>query len=98
MDSCRPVRRFSRTKDSHDRVQRVEDNWISYNLCPLGQTETQKNRAFDVPPLPSSQIQAVRKHLQLLLSEFLLLLQVLLPDEQRGFSLDEAAVVLQLLG
>ncbi len=45
-----------------------------------------------------SHIQAVGKRLQLLLSQPLLLLQVLLPDEQRGLGLDEAPVVLQLLG
>lgn len=46
-------------------------------------------------PLPTG---AVGKGLQLLLSQPLLLLQVLLPDEQRGLGLDEAPVVLQLLG
>lgn len=45
-----------------------------------------------------SHIQAVGKGLQLLLSQPLLLLQVLLTDEQRGLGLDEAPVVLQLLG
>lgn len=49
------------------------------------------------PPLPS-QTQAVGERLQLLLSEPLLLLQVLLTYEQRGLGLDEAPVVLQLLG
>lgn len=43
-------------------------------------------------------MEAVGKRLQLLLSQPLLLLQVLLPDEQRGLSLHEAPVVLQLLG
>lgn len=42
--------------------------------------------------------QAVGERLQLLLSQPLLLLQVLLPDEQRGLGLHEAPVVLQLLG
>lgn len=41
-----------------------------------------------------SQIQAAGKGLQLLLSQPLLLLQVLLPDEQRRLGLDEAPVVL----
>lgn len=45
-----------------------------------------------------SQTQAVRKRFQLLLPELLLLLQVLLLDEQRGLGLDEAPVVLKLLG
>lgn len=45
-----------------------------------------------------SQIQAVGEGLQLLLSQPLLLLHVLLPNEQRGLGLDEAPVVLQLLG
>lgn len=48
--------------------------------------------------LLSSQVEAVGKGLQLLLSQPLFLLQVLLSDEQRGLSLDEATVVLQLLG
>ncbi len=48
--------------------------------------------------LLSSQVQAAVEGLELLLSQPLLLLQVLLSDEQRGFCLDEAAVVLQLLG
>lgn len=48
-------------------------------------------------PLPS-QTQAVGERFQLLLSEPLLLLQVLLTYEQRGLGLDEALVVLQLLG
>lgn len=47
---------------------------------------------------PSSQIQAVGEGLQLLLSQPMLLLQVLLLYEQRGLGLDEAPVVLQLLG
>lgn len=55
------------------------------------------------PPLPlslqgPSQVQAAAQGLQLLLSQPLLLLQVLLPDEQRGLGLHEAPVVLQLLG
>lgn len=45
-----------------------------------------------------SQIQAVGERLQLLLPQPLLLLQVLLPDEQRGLGLDKVPVVLQLLG
>lgn len=48
--------------------------------------------------LTASQVEAVVERLQLLLSQPLLLLQVLLPDEQRGLRLHEAPVVLQLLG
>lgn len=48
--------------------------------------------------LVASQVEAVVERLQLLLSQPLLLLQVLLPDEQRGLRLHEAPVVLQLLG
>lgn len=52
------------------------------------------------PPLgvaAPSHIQAAAQGLQLLLPQPLLLLQVLLPDEQRGLGLHEAPVVLQLL-
>lgn len=48
--------------------------------------------------MKASQIQAAGEGLQLLLSQSLLLFKVLLPDEQRRLRLDEAPVVLQLLG
>lgn len=59
----------------------------------------EKKKEKSVLSLPlHSQIQAAGERLQLLLSQPLLLLQVLLPYEQRGLGLDEAPVVLQLLG
>lgn len=63
------------------------------------QTQVETEKEQSVPSLPlSSQIQAVGEGLQPLLSQPLLLLQVLLLYEQRGLGLDEAPVVLQLLG
>lgn len=56
----------------------------------------EERSALSVPP--SSQVQAVGEGIQLLLSQPMFLLQVLLPYEQRGLGLDEAPVVLQLLG
>lgn len=44
------------------------------------------------------QTEAGGQSLQLLLSQTLPLLQVFLADQQRGLGLDEASVVLQLLG
>lgn len=74
-------------------------NTLDVSLSILLQHKWRKEKEKSVLSLPLlSQIQAAGERLQLLLSQPLLLLQVLLPYEQRGLGLDEAPVVLQLLG
>lgn len=69
--------------------------WTSHPSFKASQERKEKSV---LPLLLPSKIQAVGKGLQLLLSQPLLLLQVLLPDKQWGLGLDKALVVLQLFG
>ena len=61
---------------------------------PISRQVKNERRHLQLP----SKVEAVGERLQLLLSQPLLLLQVLLLDEQRGLGLDKPPVVLQLLG
>lgn len=75
--------------------------WMIYNpwfLCVCGTPGLDRTASPPLGVQVPSQTQAAAQGLQLLLSQPLLLLQVLLPDEQRGLGLHEAPVVLQLLG
>lgn len=79
------------------------ENWArqvppTFSVCLWEHQRRSGERGSDQCSVLPSQAQAVGQGLQLLLSQPLLLLQVFLPDEQRGLGPDEVPVVLQLLG